>query len=156
MESARIAVATLAISAVVVYALGSGYWVSNDSGWYRSLIQPSWQPPDWVFGVIWPYNFIMLGIVGFVVARNASLMQAGIWLGFFIASVVAALFWSYLFYVPHNLPAAAIALSVTAILTIPVMVVTFQTQLSYGWLLLPYQLWVVTAASLSIGYAIRN
>lgn len=156
MSALRITMVVFAIATVVTYALGSGYWVSSDSGWYRSLNQPAWQPPDWVFGVIWPYNFIMLGIVGFVVARNAPLLQAGIWLGFFIASVIAALFWSYLFYVPHNLPAAATALVITAVLTLPIMVITFQTQLRYGWLLLPYQLWVITAATLSIGYAIKN
>lgn len=156
MTGIRLGIAIAAVSAVVVYALGSGYWVSNDSGWYRSLIQPSWQPPDWVFGLIWPYNFIILGIVGVVVARNAAISSAAIWLSFLILSVVAALTWSYLFYVPHLLPQAAIALSITALLTIPVLVITFQTEIKYGWLLLPYQLWLITAASLSIGYAIKN
>jgi tryptophan-rich sensory protein len=98
----------------------------------------------------------MLGIVSVVIARNAALPSAFIWLGFLILSVIAALAWSYLFYVPHLLPQAAIALVVTAVLTIPIMVITFQTQLSYGWLLLPYQLWLITAASLSIGYALKN
>lgn len=156
MTSIRIGIAAAAIVTIVVYALGSGYWVSSDSGWYRSLNQPAWQPPDWVFGLIWPYNFIMLGIVSVVIARNAALPSAFIWLGFLVLSVVAALAWSYLFYVPHLLPQAAIALVVTAVLTIPIMVITFQTQLSYGWLLLPYQLWLITAASLSIGYALKN
>lgn len=156
MESLRIGIATAAIATVVIYALGSGFWVSNDSGWYRSLTQPSWQPPDWVFGVIWPYNFIMLGIVGFVIARDASISRAVTWLIFLVLSVCAALAWSYLFYVPHQLPAAAIALSITAALTIPILIITFQTNQIYGWLLLPYQLWVITAASLSIGYASAN
>ena len=74
MTSIRIGIAAAAIVTIVVYALGSGYWVSSDSGWYRSLIQPSWQPPDWVFGLIWPYNFIMLGIVdGPWESRDAAL-----------------------------------------------------------------------------------
>jgi benzodiazapine receptor len=82
MTSIRIGIAAAAIVTIVVYALGSGYWVSSDSGWYRSLTQPSWQPPDWIFGLIWPYNFIMLGIVAVVIARNAALPAAFIWLGF--------------------------------------------------------------------------
>lgn len=156
MSGIRLGIAAVAIATVVIYALGSGYWVSSDSGWYRSLIQPSWQPPDWVFGLIWPYNFIILGISAFVVARDASLQAAGSWLAFLILSVIAALLWSYLFYVPHFLPQAAVALSVTAALTIPLLVITFQTSLRYGLLLLPYQLWLITAASLSIGYALKN
>jgi tryptophan-rich sensory protein len=148
--------ATTGLLFVVIYAFGSGYWVSNDSGWYRSLTQPSWQPPDWVFGVIWPYNFIVLGISAVVVARQAELFSSVLWLIFLGLSVTSALAWSYLFYVPHNLPAAAIALVVTAILTIPILIITFQTQSLYGWLLLPYQLWVIIASTLSIGYAQLN
>lgn len=156
MGSLRIVLATTGLLFVVIYAFGSGYWVSNDSGWYRSLTQPSWQPPDWVFGVIWPYNFIVLGISAVVVARQAELFSSVLWLIFLGLSVTSALAWSYLFYVPHNLPAAAIALVVTAILTIPILIITFQTQSLYGWLLLPYQLWVITASTLSIGYAQLN
>ena len=156
MGSLRIVLATTGLLFVVIYAFGSGYWVSNDSGWYRSLTQPSWQPPDWVFGVIWPYNFIVLGISAVVVARQAELFSSVLWLIFLGLSVTSALAWSYLFYVPHNLPAAAIALVVTAILTIPILIITFQTQSLYGWLLLPYQLWVIIASTLSIGYAQLN
>ncbi|MBM3690519.1 MAG: tryptophan-rich sensory protein [Actinobacteria bacterium] len=156
MGSVRIGLAASGIVTVVFYALGSGYWVSSDSGWYRSLKQPSFQPPDWIFGVIWPYNFIMLGIVSVVIARQANFLQATIWLVFFVLSVIAALTWSYLFYVPHNLPIAAAALVITAVLTLPMIVITFQTQALYGWLLLPYQLWVITASTLSIGYAQLN
>ena len=156
MEIVRIAIAAAGVVTVAIYALGSGYWVSSDSGWYRSLTQPSWQPPDWVFGVIWPYNFIVLGIVSVIISRQANLLQATMWLVFFALSVTAALAWSYLFYVPHNLPAAATSLVLTAVLTLPIVVITFQTQALYGWLLLPYQLWVITASTLSIGYSQLN
>lgn len=156
MSTIRIGIAAAAIITVIGYAAGSGFWVSNDSGWYRSLTQPSWQPPDWVFGVIWPYNFIMLGIVGWVIANRASMLQASLWLGFFIVSVIAALTWSYLFYVPHQIGFSAIALGLTALLTIPMLVITFQVDLKYGLLLLPYQVWVIVATSLAVGYAIKN
>jgi len=156
MSTLRIGLTAVGILTVIGYALGSGYWVSNDSGWYRSLVQPSWQPPDWVFGVIWPYNFIMLGIVSYVVASRASIAQAWLWLGFFILSVISALVWSYLFYVPHQIGLSAVALSLAALLTLPVLIITFQTDLAYGWLLLPYQIWLFVAASLAASYAQLN
>ena len=52
-----------AVVLVVIYAVGSGVWVSANPGWYASLEKPSWQPPDIVFGLIWPYNFIALAVV---------------------------------------------------------------------------------------------
>jgi tryptophan-rich sensory protein len=156
MSAIRIGLATAAILVTISYALGSGYWVSSDAGWYRSLVQPAWQPPDWVFGVIWPYNFIVLGFTGFIVAKQATLIQAWFWLGFYVLSVGFALAWSYLFYVPHNIGASAIALALAALLTLPVVIITFQIDLKYALLLLPYQIWIIVATFLAFSYAARN
>ena len=156
MESWRTIAAVVGIALVAVYAIGSGFWVSSNSAWYYSLNRPSWQPPEWVFGVIWPYNFIMLGIASFVVSRNLSRALVFSWLAFLALSVVAALLWSYLFYVPHHLNGATAALIIAALLTIPLTIMTFRVSIGYGLALLPYQIWILVASSLSIGYAISN
>lgn len=156
MESWRTVAAIVGIILVALYAIGSGFWVSSNSGWYLSLNRPPWQPPSWIFGVIWPYNFIVLGICAFVVARNLTKGLVVTWLALFAVSVIAALLWSYLFYVPHNLTGAAIALPITALITIPITALTFRASIGYGLALLPYQIWVSVASSLAIGYALRN
>ena len=144
------------IGLVLIYAFGSGIWVSSAPGWYSSLVRPPWQPPDFVFGIIWPYNFIMLGIAAFNVAQTLSRTLTIAWLIFFAASVAAALTWAYQFYVPHNLSIAAIALGITALLTIPVLYITFKASLLIGLLLFPYQIWVSIATTLAWGYSTRN
>jgi tryptophan-rich sensory protein len=78
------------------------------------------------------------------------------WLLFFAASVTAALVWAYQFYVPHNLSVAAIALAMAALLTLPVLYLTFKASLLIGFLLVPYQVWVAIAATLAWGYSTRN
>ena len=156
MESWRTIAAIVGIVFVVIYAIGSGFWVSSNSAWYYSLNRPSWQPPEWVFGVIWPYNFIVLGIASFVVSKNLSKNLVTTWLAFLALSVIAALLWSYLFYVPHNLNSAGAALVTAAILTIPITVITFRVSIGYGLALLPYQIWVAIASSLAVGYALKN
>ena len=148
--------AALGIILVLIYAFGSGIWVSNAPGWYTSLNRPPWQPPDFVFGLIWPYNFIMLGVAAFNVAQSLNRTQTIIWLSFFALSVVSALIWAYQFYVPHNLTFATIALGLAALLTIPVLYLTFKASLVIGVLLIPYQLWVVIATTLAWGYSTRN
>ena len=52
--------------------------------------------------------------------------------------------------------AAAIALSAAAVLTVPIVVIAFLTGWLWGTLLLPYQIWVALAASLSWGYLHLN
>jgi benzodiazapine receptor len=146
----------IGIGLVLIYAFGSGIWVSSSPGWYASLNRPPWQPPSFVFGIIWPYNFIMLGVAAFNIAQSLTRAQTMTWLLFFATSVTAALVWAYQFYVPHNLSIAAIALGIAALLTLPVLYLTFKASLLIGLLLVPYQVWVAIAATLAWGYSTRN
>jgi tryptophan-rich sensory protein len=130
--------------------------VNTGDNWYRSLNAPSWQPPDFVFGLIWPYNFVVLGIAAVTIAQRASTSTTLIYLAFFALSVLFALTWAYQFYRPHNLQAASFALAATALLTVPMMVIAFRTSLPVAIALIPYQAWVATAATLSYSYSRLN
>ena len=109
-----------------------------------------------VFGIIWPYNFMVLGIASYQVSQSLTKSENILWLVFFGLSVAAALTWAYQFYVPHNLTLAPIALTLCALLTLPVLYLTFKATLLMGLLLVPYQIWVAIAASLAWGYSTRN
>lgn len=155
MPDYRVIAAGLGILLVLIYAIGSGYWVDN-SGWYRSLNRPSWQPPDVVFGLIWPYNFVVLGFASVAVANNLSRVKSLSFLLIFALSVISALLWSYYFYQPHDFAKASAALATTAILTMPLLVLTFQASRTLGALLIPYQIWVTLASFLSASYGKLN
>ena len=144
------------IAVIITYAALSGVWVGTDGSWYRSLEQPRWQPPPWVFGFIWTYNFLALAVVSSAVVWRAVPPRVGVLIFFLAASIASALAWAYLFYVPHELASAAIALSAAAVLTVPIVTIAFLTRPLWGALLLPYQIWVALAASLSWGYLHLN
>ena len=148
--------ATIGIAILAAYVIGSGLWVNTGDNWYRNLNQPPWQPPDFIFGIIWPYNFIILGVAAVTIAQRASTTATATYLGFFALSVIFALTWAFQFYRPHNLQAASIALALTAILTLPMVVIAFRTSIPIGVALLPYQAWVAIAANLSYTYSKLN
>ena len=152
----RVVAGVLSVLVVLGYAVGSGLWVATGDAWYRALDRPPWQPPDAVFGLIWPYNFLVLMIVGVVLAATATPAVIGWWLGLLSASVVAALAWAYLFYIPHLLWPAAGALALACLLTVPLVVLAWRTHWWAGAILLPYLVWLALATSLSVGYAVRN
>jgi len=141
---------------VFIYAIGSGLWVNTGDNWYRLLNQPSWQPPDFIFGLIWPYNFVILGFASVAVANKLSSANAIVYLSIFALSVAAALTWAYQFYRPHNLYAASIALAVVAILTLPMLYFIYQASVPLFFATIVYQLWVITATYLSFTYARLN
>lgn len=141
---------------VVVYAAGSAYWVDSAGGWYLSLRKPSWQPPDFVFGLIWPYNFLVLGAALVLIAVRLPAGELVIALVATAITVALALLWSYQFYVRQDFAAAATALIATAALTPVVLYFGFRASGLIGWLLLPYQVWLCLAAALSVSYARLN
>jgi benzodiazapine receptor len=109
-----------------------------------------------VFGLIWTYNFVALAVVSSVVVWQAVPQRVGVLIFFLASSIASALAWAYLFYVPHEFAPAAIALSSAAVLTVPIVIIAFLTRPLLGALLLPYQIWVALAASLSWGYLHLN
>ncbi len=139
-----------------VYVIGSGLWVNTGDNWYRSLNQPPWQPPDFIFGLIWPYNFVILGFASVAVANKLSTTNAIVYLSIFALSVAAALTWAYQFYRPHNLYAASIALAVVALLTLPMLYFIYQASVPLFFATTVYQVWVITATYLSYNYAKLN
>jgi tryptophan-rich sensory protein len=146
----------IAVVLVLIYAIGAGLWTNTGDNWYRSLNQPSWQPPDFIFGLIWPYNFVILGFASVAVANRLSTTNAIVYLSIFTLSVAAALTWAYQFYRPHNLYAASIALAVVALLTLPMLYFIYQASVPLFFATIVYQAWVITAAYLSFSYAKLN
>jgi tryptophan-rich sensory protein len=82
--------AIVGILLVFVYAIGAELWTNTGDNWYRGLNSPSWQPPDFIFGLIWPYNFIVLGFAAVTVANKLSDIKIIIYLVIFLISVIFA------------------------------------------------------------------
>ena len=148
----RTVAAASGIALVLIYMIGSSLWVNTGDNWYRDLAKPSWQPPSYLFGLIWPYNFIVIGIASVLIAQRASKVTTTIYLAFFALSVAAALTWAFQFYRPHNYLASAIALSAAALLTLPMTYIVATISIPMAIAFAPYQIWVAIAASLSWGY----
>ena len=149
----RIAAVIVAVGLVVVYAVGSGRWVSTGSAWYQSLAQPAWQPPGAVFGLAWTYNFIALAVVGVAMSLGAPASRVAVFLA---ALGRHASPW------PSAGPTCStsrtswwgrrVALTACALLTLVPLALAFAERPWLGWVLVPYQAWLVIATSLSWGY----
>ena len=150
----RTLTAASGIAIVLIYVIGSGLWVNTGDNWYANINKPSWQPPGFIFGIIWPYNFIVLGIAATIIGQRASKPAAFTYIAFFALSVAGALTWAWLFYRPHNLTGAALALTATALLTIPMTYILFTISIPMAIAVMPYQLWVAIAATLN--WSIRS
>ena len=127
-------------------------WTSAGSAWANELPRPSWQPPDVVFGVIWPLNFLALAVAGTAVVRVAPVAGGARWLVVFAVSVAFALGWARSFYLNHVVLRAAVLLIAAAALTWVLVAVTAGLVAWAAWVLVPYAVWLTVASSLAVGY----
>jgi tryptophan-rich sensory protein len=95
----------------------------------------------------------MLIVATWLVANRLSSANQLVWLSSLTLSVVAALSWAHLFYVPHSLLASAFALVLATLFTIPLLVIAFRVSPTLGVAFVPYQIWLVIATSLAFAYA---
>lgn len=138
---------------VVVYAVLANAWNRRDPGWYDALPRPSFQPPDVVFAVVWPLNFLVMLVAGVWFTRSQDAATSWTAVGVFSLSVVAALGWAWLFYVPHRLTAAAVSLAVGSALTWCLVAFVAASLVWAGVLLVPYAVWLLVATALAVQYA---
>ena len=100
----------LTISILACLILGGLSGISTTSaitGWYSTLIKPSFNPPNWIFGPAWTLLYILMGI-SFALIWNKGIEKKEIKnaLGIFVFQFVLNLVWSFLFFGKQN-PAIA-------------------------------------------------
>ncbi len=145
--------AKLVIAVAVPLLVGglSGFATARGvSDWYPTLIKPSFNPPEWVFGPVWTVLYISMGVAAFLVWRE-GLDGDGVRIALAVFAIQLALngLWSILFF---GMQSPVWALVEIALLwtAIGITVVLFWRIAPLpGALLLPYWAWVSFALLLN-------
>lgn len=120
-----------------------------DNAWYQTLLKPDIQPPGWVFGVVWPTLYLMLGLAFAMVlnARDARGRNTAILL--FLSQFVINLAWSPIFFGAHQVTAAFFIILVMLGVAIATTFAFARVRKAAAWLMVPYLVWISFAAVLN-------
>jgi benzodiazapine receptor len=149
----RISWKTAALCVLAIELLGglSG-WLSNSgygNGWFDTLQKPSFMPPGWTFGVVWPILYALLGIaLAMILAEPASPRKQAA-LTFFFIQLVLNFAWSPIFFAGHDIVLANIVIFVMAVVTAVAARLFLKLRKTAGLLMVPYLAWLVFAATLN-------
>lgn len=138
-----------ALAAVFVALLGG---LMTDIGpWYRSLVQPPWKPPDWLFGPAWTLIYGLVAAAGVLAwrrtppgARRDSTMAL------FALNAFLNVLWSLLYFRLHRPDWALIEVVALWLSIVALMVAVHRHAPTASWLLSPYLLWVSFAGWLNL------
>jgi benzodiazapine receptor len=143
------AVLIAGLAAVAVGALGAA---ATDLGpWYRDLVKPAWQPPDWAFGPAWTVIYA-LGALSAATAWNAASDRATRQriILLFGANALLNVLWSELFFGLHRPDWALWEVVLLWLSVLALIVATRPISRTASWLLAPYLAWVTFAGILNL------
>ncbi len=133
----------------LVTAMVGGSITVLDS-WYYSLEQPSWAPPDYMFGIIWTTIFALIAIAGFLAWQKAPTRRAAeIMLGLFALNGFLNLGWSFLFFRVQRPDMAFYELIVLWLSIMALILFCGRFSKISALLLVPYLIWVSIAGLLN-------
>lgn len=132
-----------------VAGLGARWTAIEIPRWYRSLRQPRFTPPNWLFGPVWSLLYLLMAIAAWRVTLAPASQARTIALWLFVAQLALNLAWTYLFFHRHAI-AGALGEILLLWATIGITMMAFgRIDPVAGWLMLPYLAWVSFASVLN-------
>ena len=143
--------ALITVPLIVLGGLAMG-WLSNsgmDNGWYVGLDQPAFQPPSWMFGVVWTILYALMGLALAIIWNEPRSSRRNSALLLFCVQLALNYAWSPVFF-------GARLIEWGLILLFAILLTALATAKSFkairpvaGWLMLPYLLWLCLAVALN-------
>ena len=139
----------------IASGIGSFFTFGAVPNWYSTLVKPSFNPPNWIFGPVWTVLYILMGISLFLVWTSKSQNKTLAYWAFGIQLALNAL-WSILFFGMQNPLAAFIEIILLWIAIFATILLFYKISRTSSYLLIPYFLWVSFASLLNFMIVILN
>jgi tryptophan-rich sensory protein len=135
----------------------SGFLTANSiNDWYTTLQQPSFNPPNWVFGPVWTTLYLIMGISLYRIWILPVSEERNFAIVVFFGQMILNFFWSLIFFRWH-LIGTALAEIILMWVMIATMIHLFKKlDKVAGIMNVPYLLWVTFASALNAAYFVLN
>ena len=130
--------------------IGSFFTMEAIPTWYQTLAKPSFNPPSWLFGPVWIFLYLLMGIALFLIwkedIKNKEVKSA---FTLFMIQLVFNASWSIVFFGMRSTAGGLIVIIILWILILITMLKFFKISKTAGMLMVPYLLWVTFASILN-------
>jgi len=150
--------AKLSVSILLPLIIGgiSGYYTaSNIQSWYVTLIKPSFNPPNYLFGPVWTSLYIIMGI-SFYMIWSSTKSNKNKLIGIYLFQLVLNFLWSFIFFKYHAIGIAAIEINFLWLSILTMIMMFYKNNKWAAFINIPYLLWVSFASVLNISIYLLN
>lgn len=130
--------------------IGSFFTMPQIYSWYSTLVKPSFNPPNWVFGPVWTLLYVLMGISLYLVWQStANKKKKDKAVAIFSAQLILNIFWSIIFFALHSPGFAFLEIIILWISIAWTASLFYKINKTAAYLLLPYIAWVSFASVLN-------
>ncbi|MDQ3017903.1 MAG: tryptophan-rich sensory protein [Bacteroidota bacterium] len=129
----------------------SGFLSNSGRGtWFDSLVKPEWNPPSYLFGPVWTFLYLLMGISLWLIWKSQapeSQKKIAMWL--FAVQLFLNFWWSMIFFKFHSIGLAFAEIIMLWVLILFTIISFSKISKPAAWLLVPYIAWVSFASILN-------
>ncbi len=130
-------------------SLSGGLSGSGETQWYAALEKPGFQPPPYLFGIVWPILYALIGFALALVVHARGSRVRGVAIALFVAQFALNLVWSPIFFALHEVGLAFWVIAAMLALAIATTIAFYRVRRLAALLMLPYLAWLCFAAFLN-------
>ena len=124
--------------------------------WYATLNQPSFNPPNWIFGPVWTTLYLIMGISFFLIWKLESGKARNQAIVIFLVQLLLNFSWSFFFFYFKMILLALIVIVVLWSTIVLMLTRFYKLKPLAAYLNIPYLLWVSFATVLNAAYFFLN
>lgn len=129
---------------VAIAALSGAFFKPGE--WYDRLRKPSWNPPKWVFPVVWTILYAFMAIAGWLIWQKVGV---GVVIAVWGVQLILNAVWSWCFFGVKRMDLAFIDVTALWLSVLLFIILAWPISKTASLLFAPYLLWVSTAALLN-------
>ena len=143
------------VSAIAAGGIGAIFTNEAIPTWYAAIEKPAWNPPPWLFGPVWTFLYITMGLSAWLVWRSGRGQAVAVEhrvrtaLLVYAAQLGANAVWSPIFFGAKRIDLALAVIVVLLVLIVATVRRFYQVNRLAGLLLVPYLAWVTFATVLN-------
>lgn len=126
------------------------------NNWYKSLNKAPWTPSSYVFGIVWPILYVLMGISFLLVWKNKKCFPYCSPLTYFLIQLGFNLIWTTLFFVMKKPLLALLDICLIIYFAMQTYNRFIKIDRLAAYLLVPYLLWLILAFSMNFYIVLMN
>ena len=135
----------LSLTIFIVLAFAASAWGGLITSfykepWYSTIIKPSFNPPDWIFGPVWITLYIAMSVAFWLIWINPKKTEKIIYIYFVHLLINGS--WSLFFFGLHLILVSLIIIGVIIFLVVWLIKLYYPINKLSSFLMIPYLMWL--------------